>query len=152
MLSPFWAVFSILVEVLLIPLQLTFICVSNNRGRGALIILSLITTPILFVLLFILCTFLGPVSFVMKIYEAILADDFNGALKSLVYPDVHPIYGDWLNIKIKSKHGKVAPSISSAETAISYEPPGLSFGHGEINPKDSLIENPIGFEKRSLAK
>jgi len=71
----------------------------------------------------------------MKIYGCLEAEDFNDGMMCLVYPVVHPVYGSYLKPATKVEIGKTS-FVSNAETANTYDPPKMSFGHEEIASLD----------------
>lgn len=111
---------------------MTINVVKKAQGNNFFGLVCLIS-PLIFLTFTVFCTLLTVVSFIMKIYGAILAKDTSKAIEALVFPENHPVYENYFKTTVqKVDQEKPKQFVSTAETEASYQPPHSSFESDDI--------------------
>jgi len=126
--SPIWIILSFVLEVLIVPLNITCHFIKQSCQKWYLAILVLILSPLIYVAIMVISCLFSPVSIATKCYGYITENNFFSGLVNLLYPEKHPIFDSWLNQNSKYDGSyKKNRYLSSAETQKSHPTPDDHF-------------------------
>lgn len=138
MFLPIWVAISFLIELVVVPFNITIEFVKTGTVWYTVII-RLILSPLVLISSILMSCLFSPVSIAAKWYGFMIEDDFGRACRELFYPRLHPIFDEWLNQKAQDPYMFYKESNQSSTQAFSINDPLMKDSDGCVHFSKDFI-------------